>query len=321
MDFDSMIKTEDTDIFYETWRDYRDNLTDYIISAVEDYYRKKKLKAIGKRQFFTAYDIEDICKEWMKTPSLAIWGAGGCNDIDIVRLSKYFNLVLIDYDIEKIEKTREKFEISSERCYCVDLKFWDITRDDFLMFEALVKDNAPLEDVEKFMEELIAHNKEFKYLDLPKFDFSVVVGLASQLNSRFASLAYIHNYQKDIFSMLNKLNICGVDNLTNAVNAMTDKLIIYGYETRVIYEAEFGAGKNLVEEMNEDLELALVGGHEEWIWNQVLEVAGNDILQKKVLQDIEAGVLSYVGGKYLLWNFTFEKNYIMTLRALQKKNL
>ena len=86
MDYYKMIASENTDSMYEKWSEYRNELTDYIIEGIEHLHIRRKLADTGKRRIYGEYNIETIVAEKVNRPTLAIWGAGGCNDIDIVRL-------------------------------------------------------------------------------------------------------------------------------------------------------------------------------------------------------------------------------------------
>ena len=108
MNYSSMIKTEDTASRYEAWRDYREELTSYI--------------------------KEGLAEKCSKGSWVAIWGAGGCNDIDIVSLYRDYKLLLIDQDVEKLCQVRESLGLNSESCKVADVSFWNITDDDYEMF-------------------------------------------------------------------------------------------------------------------------------------------------------------------------------------------
>lgn len=204
-----MIKTEDTDSQYDNWKTYRDDLTKFIMEEArlcmdEDYdYAEKKV--------------------------LAIFGAGGCNDIDIKRLSEHFRLVLIDRDIEKINYARNRFGINEQDCICVDLKFWDIEDHDYVIFEELLQEQN-ISELEKYLTHITETMVVHSYKDLPKFDISVVVSIASQLNVRFAALAEHYGY--DIEEILRPMNQIAVKRMMVAARKMTKDMVIFGYESR-----------------------------------------------------------------------------------------
>lgn len=128
-------------------------------------------------------------------------GAGQCNDIDISLLSNYFNLVLIDCEQEKINEARSKY-IKNNSCICTDIPFWNIDHEAYELFEAMLVDALPVENITRYIDEYINNQRKIKYNELPKFDYSIAIGLSSQLCSRF--IALLSNYKKNYNS--NELN-------------------------------------------------------------------------------------------------------------------
>lgn len=316
MNYEDMLKTENTDYCFDVWSGYREELTDYIISSVEDFYRKKKLTNIGKRQFQTAYDMEQISEELAAKPTLAIWGAGGCNDIDLLRLANYFRLVLIDHNMERIQAAKDRYGLKPEDCLLTDLKFWDISKEDYLMFEALMKDKAPIDEVEEYIVELIHKVESIDYSLLPNFDFSVAVGLFSQLNSRFAALAHLHQYSENLSNIFIKLNKCAMEATMRAIKQMTDKALVVGYEEKVLYDIDVEEARELIDIINEEREETLFNRAMEAL-RMVSEVSGNDELCRGVLKEIEIGKFECVSHKSILWPFTSDKFYIMNVLSLE----
>lgn len=285
MDYNSLIKTEDTDVCFNDWEEYRNNLTDYVMDSIESYYTREYLKRTGKKRLVREYGMKEIVEELGEKPSLAIWGAGGCNDIDICRLAKYFKLILIDHNLEKIVYAKKRFNLSDDECICVDLKFWDISNDDYLMMEAMIKDEVTGEELGNYIEDMIAKMPGYDYSTMPHFDFSVAVGLVSQLNSRLAALIHINKYQYDMTKYLYDMNFDAVDKFLNAIVGITNKMFVLGYEDRIL-ETE---GK----------------------------VAGNDILENRITSMIESENIKNFMDKELVWNFISEKSYIMQINSYE----
>ncbi len=312
MDYQAIIKSENTDTYFDTWKPYRDELTDTIINGIEDYYRRKKLIDSGKKQFIKAYDMEQIIKELGKKPTLAIWGAGGCNDIDISRLARYFRLVLIDHNVEWIEAARKKYNLRKIDCLTIDLKFWNIIHDDYLMFEALVKDRASVDEVERFFYDLIAKMGNLDYQSMPSFDFSVAVGLISQLNSRFAAIAYINKYPYDLTSVFLKINQLAVESTMEAITKMTNKAIVLGYEEKVLYSASTEEAEQIVDALNEERREAFYSNGT-YGKNLQSQVSGNQELCEYINDRLLQKELEYVTEKNILWCFTSDKFYVMNV--------
>lgn len=338
MDFDEMIKSEDTDSLYDRWKDYRDEFTDYIVSSIEEFNIKKKLSDLRKRRIYGTYNIEDMVTENGRKPTLAIWGAGGCNDIDIVRLSRYFRLVLVDHNIDKINAARSRFGLSCEECLCVDLHFWDITRDDYKMFEALLRDGADVAELAGFLRELSDRMEKSDYSGLPRFDYSVAVGLASQLNSRFAAILHMHNanngsagsklklYTEEdmafLLDVIAELNLAAVESMLEAVKVMTVWGVIIGYEADNFGTCDESHLGRQIEDLNEEYEISVVSGAGTFkSWKDYIKISGNAELEEEIRRRVEVnGDFEVVNHRIMCWPFTEGKSYLMIMRALERSN-
>ena len=228
MEFEKMLDGENTDSLYSFWGEYRKRLTEFIVDVIENYYIREKLRKTGKKRLYQDYNMEQIVEELGDKPVLGIWGAGGFNDIDIKLLSKYFRLVLIDDNLYRSEEAKERFQVSD--CVCVDLKFWDITEEEYLMLEAMYKDSASEEEVSAYIRDIVKNMGAIDYSSLPKFDFSVAVGLVSQLNSRIVALAQVCDYRKNITPVMDEINEIAVERLFDVMNVMTKNMVLQGYE-------------------------------------------------------------------------------------------
>ncbi len=308
MDYKSMVKTEDTDIYYDAWEEYRKALTDYIIETVESFFTKKYLARTGKKRLTREYSMDNIIEEIGKKPVLAIWGAGGCNDMDIVRLSKYFKLVLIDYNLEKIKFAKRRFNLSDDDCICVDLGFWNFSESDYLMIEALLIDRVDERVLEQHIKDIIFNMSDVDYSQLPHFDFSVAVGLASQLNGRLAAMFYIHNYNMN--KLLCELNELAVGKFINVISHMTKNMLILGYEEKCVDGSLREVERSRIIELN-------YMQPEEISQDMVSEVAGNEYLIDDLNELIDKLYIKKFSEKYLLWNFLPQKNYIMKLISME----
>ncbi len=319
MDIYNLIKTENTNSLYEQWEDYRNELTDYIVECIEDFHIKKKLAESGKKRIYGEFDMDRIIKEVQKKPSLAIWGAGGCNDIDIKRLARHFMLCLIDTDIEKINQTKERFKLSDEECICIDLKFWDIHMDTYEMFEALLKDGENISVIKGFFEDMLGRMDEIDYDSLPSFDYSVAVGLVSQLNSRFAALLYVNRFSQDTTELLSELNKIAVERFLMAIEKMTDKVIMLGYELACQDDINSHIEQVCIS-INEESQIYLLEGSSKNNFRSFeSNVAGNDILIEKTNHWNEKTNLTLVNYKSMVWPFTKLKQYLMLVDTWERK--
>ena len=338
MDYYKMIASENTDSMYEKWSEYRNELTDYIIEGIEHLHIRRKLADTGKRRIYGEYNIETIVAEKVSRPTLAIWGAGGCNDIDIVRLAKYFKLILIDYNVDMIKSARDRFGLTEDECLCVDLHFWDISDEDYLMYEALLRDRAKVEEISDFLNELSDKIHMPDYESLPKFDYSVVVGLASQLNSRFAAILHMMMYEaqsenddtsatiysRDELSMLQKavlqLNRVAVNCLLDAVMTMTKHGFVTGHELYTVSADEETDVRNQIGSMNETAEISMIEGNCDFVMPEHRStISGNDVFEENVRNLVNnEKELIVVNNQAMLWPFADGKSYLMLMNILEK---
>ena len=296
MNYERMIKTENTDSRYEAWGDYRGQLTGYIKSCLEENCSKNS---------------------WV-----AIWGAGGCNDIEISELANEYKLLLIDQDTEKLYQVRDRLGLSSEGCKVADVGFWSIFDYDYEMFEALLLDGASYEELEGFFAELIKNMP--KAFDLEKYsvDCSVVVGLASQLNARFVALLNMYKEKLShidvdkLLLIISHMNQLATERLYISLRQITKKLVITGYETKGCYTQEEADLEK--EKISGLFEAGLDGGsYLSGAEKDYITVAGNEFWHRLMYKTIIMDKLEDLGRcKILCWPFSEEKIYPMLMVSL-----
>ena len=313
MDYSVLVKSEDTDIYHISWTKYRNEVTDFIIEAIESYYIKSRLKQSGKKRLSSYMDMKAIVEKLGKKPTLAIWGAGGCNDIDVRRLANYFRLVLIDHNLDKISSVREKYGFSEKECVCIDLKFWDFTETDYLMIEALIKDRVDRQEIEKYINKLVESMDDISGKDIPHFDFSIVAGLTSQLNSRFAALFHINEYPHNMYEFLSRINHIAVSRLLNVIMDLTEKLIIFGYEKEAVLCDEVNRLEQRISNLNDE-----IFSNQEEVFCLGSRIAGNDCLTDGLNDLVQTGSLISFYERYMEWNFINEKSYLMHFVSFEK---
>lgn len=293
----SMIESEKIENAYEGWQTYREEVTAFIVS---EFVTKEKHAASRKG---------DLTQETrLAAPTLGIWGAGRADDIDLKILSKYFRLVLIDRDKEALTDAVKKYGLSEDEVICGDIPFWGITYSDYEMFEALLKECEDVDGISQFLADIIHKNSHGTGTFNDAFlDYSVCIGIHSQLNVRFAGLlyAYRNNYTQDELLVLQKqlrqLNDYSVKRLNDIIYFMTKRKIIWGYE------------------------LAAVTCVEEWM----LDVNRNDFTDgiegaRELEKDIgfhNEGDIVILEEKRYVWPFAWKdekKNYIMQLVSAEK---
>lgn len=237
---DRLIASEVLPNAYKEWRGYRQKLTDFI---------EENCVAEGE------------CK-----PVLAIWGAGRSNDIDLARLAERFKLVLIDRDAEGLAQACKAYGLEETDAICVDLPFWNVELETYEMFEALLAEGEEAEIVIEHLKQVAFDNSHRVLPEIGRrFDYSVCVGLHSQLNARFAGLLYMYreNYDEEELQMIENairaLNEAAVTRTNDVIYMLTEKLMVFGLEWAVVNESAMDQWENLVPE---DIEGALQLRHD-----------------------------------------------------------
>lgn len=237
---DRLIASEVLPNAYKEWRGYRQKLTDFI--------------------------EENCVAEGGCKPVLAIWGAGRSNDIDLARLAERFKLVLIDRDAEGLAQACKAYGLEETDAICVDLPFWNVEFEIYEMFEALLAEGEEAEIVIEHLQQVAFDNSHRVLPDIGRrFDYSVCIGLHSQLNARFAGLLYMYreNYDEEELQMIENairaLNEAAVTRTNDVIYMLTEKLMVFGLEWAVVNESAMEQWEKLVPE---DIEGALQLRHD-----------------------------------------------------------
>lgn len=237
---DRLIASEVLPNAYKEWRGYRQKLTDFI--------------------------EENCVAEGGRKPVLAIWGAGRSNDIDLARLAERFKLVLIDRDAEGLAQACKTYGLEETDAICVDLPFWNVEFEIYEMFEALLAEGEEAEIVIEHLQQVAFDNSHRVLPDIGRrFDYSVCIGLHSQLNARFAGLLYMYreNYDEEELQMIENairaLNEAAVTRTNDVIYMLTEKLMVFGLEWAVVNESAMDQWEKLVPE---DIEGALQLRHD-----------------------------------------------------------
>ncbi|MCM1399540.1 MAG: hypothetical protein NC225_08690 [Clostridium sp.] len=340
MFFNDIIKSENSSTYYDNWADYRTGLTTLISDSIEDYYRLSHLrneKAIRSSKDFFPTD---------KKTSLAIWGAGSCSDIDIYTLARHFKLVLIDCELDTILAARSKaFEYQSD-IICVNIPFWDIPHDTYELYEAMLNDKTPMEQIVLYLDEHIKKMTMPDYDTLPHFDFSVAVGLSSQLCSRFVALFsyYKHLYSdadcNALYHYFSRQNILAANRLLHALKVMTTRLLIIGYELTTYTPETFfleSEAKAYVDDFFHTTEPSPFPTNTAFVEREAIEttaipasfenisftnslpisdIDGNAVLQNKIKLWLDENTARLLTQNSLIWDFNDKKHYLMHFISL-----
>ena len=131
--YDELLKLQKIPDAYTNWQEYRERLTDYIISTLEP------------------------------ESTLAVFGAGNCNDINLKRLQQHFSqIVLYDRDITTLYEALDTYHITlKENIVLKETDFLGITpeeyreyADDVLRMIQVDGKNTDMDEVAEHMAEL-----------------------------------------------------------------------------------------------------------------------------------------------------------------------
>lgn len=312
--YDQMVKSENSDPVRDLWRPYREMMTQYVCGRIEDSYRRTYLAGQSKRKA-DDFSLEQVLAETGEKPVVAVWGAGRCNDLDIHTLAGISRLVLIDRETAWTEAAREQYGLNREQCVCADMGFWDISEEEERYFERLLAGGADDGHLAAYLRQLsVCEQAESSAVSCGRFDYSVCLGLASQLNARFAGL--MHIYKKDFAdypeteSVLREMNACASGRLLRMIAETTGKAVILANELYAGTAERAAALSAAAQEWTaQGEETVLCGGHLPAA--DACRIAGS----REFLQEVECyvadGRFSVVHRSGAVWPFVPERYFFM----------
>lgn len=155
---------------YDEWSEYREDITQYFCNRIE------------------------------QGATVAIYGAGYCNDIDLSKLArKASRITLIDVNRQAIETARQKYKLDSSCVSCIATDLVPIQDEVYLRFaesclklslnELYVKNCNLVSMVEMAYSTCLENIKDCSGgHDIEPSDVSIVLGLHSQLNNVFSAI-------------------------------------------------------------------------------------------------------------------------------------
>ena len=173
---------------------------------------------------------------------------------------------MIDRDAEGLAQACKTYGLEKTDAICVDLPFWNVEFEIYEMFEALLAEGEEAEIVIEHLQQVAFDNSHRVLPDIGRrFDYSVCIGLHSQLNARFAGLLYMYreNYDEEELQMIENairvLNEAAVTRTNDVIYMLTEKLMVFGLEWAVVNESAMDQWEKLVPE---DIEGALQLRHD-----------------------------------------------------------
>ena len=236
--------------------------------------------------------------------------------------------MLIDRDREAVLSAVREYGLKEQDYIIADIPFWHVDDDQYRLYEAMLEDCEDTEHILEFLTGIATANSgkyigrtksgdivndTDRYLDI--FDYSVAVGLHSQLNSRFAALLYHYrdNYHDEdlrlISSAISGLNEAAVERLNDYMYHMTKDVLIYGYEVAAC-EDQTCAEKLANAFDRRDVETM----------KSVEHIEGVAQLMKDMSLHMNYDV-ELVDSRHMVWPFDTaggRKNYVMGFAAMRK---
>lgn len=323
--YESMIETENSDAMRHAWREYRNTMTAYILDGMAHAYRKCYLAEQGKLRA-SDFSLERYVAQLDKKPVLAIWGAGLCNDIDLAVLADYADFVLIDRREDWMEAARSRYNLTEKQCKCVNLGFWEIYEEEELYFERILKtgDDTHLSE---YLQQLLysVRTQQPAYETRKKsFDFSVVFGLSSQLNARFAGLMQLYGKDMEQFpkvkATLQAMNQSAAEVLRQALTDTTKTAVICANELHADKPEREALLWERAQDWSEQWE-EIILEHTQAYASEDCYVAGSREFLAELEKGVQEGSMEMVHRCGTVWQFSPEKYYVMDVLTLQVKEL
>lgn len=262
---------------WERWEDYRNNLTENILTVMP----------------------------FCNNTKIAVYGAGRCNDIDVNRLlSAGYQVTLLDVDIDAVKAAaEEKGYLKQITIQKIDL--FEILDGEYERLEELAGRGAGKAEVAELLMEILNREGE-KPLSVPsdEYGLNICVGLHSQVLVKLVSLMQLYGYQ-DASGQIHKL-ICEINDYM--VERFHDELFQKGHGD-IILGYEYGAfapGKAKV--MKDLFETGQADRAAEY---QISRVAGAYEAEQDLNRRFLEGRVQIIGYRYDIWRFIQEKEYLM----------
>ncbi|MEE1342240.1 MAG: hypothetical protein U0L23_05940 [Lachnospiraceae bacterium] len=281
-----LIASETIEDSYERWTDYRYQLT----SLIEGLKEKT-------------------------TDRLVLLGAGRCSDLDLKRLSKvYQEIILVDRDLEAMEEAIKRYDTPMVKTYSLD--FFKVTTKEY---DELIK-NLQEKNFSLVKEQLSNMKDVPKNNPLPadiEGEVVVAVGLHSQLISRLVALFSLYQEQfsyeerqeiQNIFSKLTTVAVSELHNwVTNQIGGFRTFLI--GYE----YAAFVGEQRAFMDKILEDYLQGVVHDLSRY---GIFRVQGGVQAEEDIRKRVEKKQLFLRQWGMFSWEFLKEKQYLVTIMVL-----
>lgn len=217
--YDELLKLQKIPDAFKDWREYRESLTDYIITTLKP------------------------------GSTIAIFGAGGCNDLNLKRLQQHFSQITL-YDREKtvLYEALDTYEIADkENIILKETDFLGITPGEYREYAddvlRMIQVDGKHTDMDEVAEYAILRMKELYQKAKMRplsfgskcYDAAIAVGVHSQINNMFAWLWQVYleavgKWENTVFDYVKKMNDEVIPRFDDAVFACAKEHVIFGLE-------------------------------------------------------------------------------------------
>jgi len=273
--FDELKKLQTIAGAYKEWSSYRHKVTEYIINNTTDF------------------------------ESIAIFGAGKCNDIDLNILeSKFEKVILIDIDMSSMKEGINQYSlVDSNKIELIACDFLGIEDSEYRDYEYLVKkyfftntnNLSSRHKILSLLDDLTAKiNKYPLAFGEDAYKNSILIGVHSQINvylQRIWSICLQITGEGDNLAIekIKKMNDIVAKKLNAAVIESTKVKLFFGYEMGM--EGQYGRIEGAIQ-AEHDLELRL-----------------------------ESGLINFSSEFKLLWPFKSDCKYVMRFICISKNKV
>lgn len=301
--YDTLSKTEYIDHGYDSWWNYRKELTNFICDSTFAVDSKK---------------------------DAIIYGAGAMYDLDIKKLLGTFNrITLVDYNLDVVRAGLKRVGMQGDgHIRLVDMELFPIEDENYRLLEDMLIAKAPIDEVKEFFEDIgvFASNQGFALRGVVKtldkqwqdiydrhYDVAICIGLHSQLTIRLTALVnrYKNSYSNCDRTVLDSLLM---DITFKAVKTFNNMLInkecvdeIYlGYEYSSFSKDDYNFSKI------DYVKHCFSTGHSEIVDNmKLIRVRGAYECEQDITKRVHDKKVSIEGMNYLIWPFSEDKEYLM----------
>ncbi|MDD5949802.1 MAG: hypothetical protein PUC39_08780 [Lachnospiraceae bacterium] len=294
--YEALRKTEQIPAAYEEWKQYREQVTSYLLSKVKHQSR------------------------------IAILGAGQSNDLELRRLVEAgHELVLLDRDNSAMKQgLQRQFGEDAARVSieCRHCDIWPVTVEDYHQLEELLLQNTDMEVIVGWMKTL-TKRLEQSTPDLGTgYDWLVVMGLHSQVNIMFVTLLhyYIGTFGLDYSKRDVQMYYAMVTQMNQEMTMHIQPFLMQAAR-RQLFAYEYGSFEPGEEQIYDVLNLFRQGRADCVQKLGISRVEGALQWEQLLSKEYAQQCLQIRDWNYLVWPFCKDKQYLMVFYECCKAGL